>query len=97
MAVPKLKVTYLDGTVKTALVGPKQQVALERQFGISVDEAKNAEHLYFLAYIGLSQKGEETRQFDDFLDVIAEVDEIEEDTDELDPTPPAQSPEDSSV
>lgn len=74
----KLKITYTDGTEVEVLAGPRAQVDLERHFKISVQEANRIEHVYYLAWTALHLSGKEAREFDAFLDVLADVDELGE-------------------
>ncbi len=88
--VPNFTVTFKDGSTVVARCGPKQIVAMERQYAISFEQMRTAEQLYFLAYQGLNSP----TQFDDWLDLI---DDVEEEPDEaVDPTPPGPGPGDSS-
>lgn len=86
----KYKVEYNDGREVVADCGPKAIVALERQYGISFSDIETAEHIYYLAWQGLSIAGVESSQFDDFLGAIAEVDPIKKGTGEA-ATDPTQS------
>jgi hypothetical protein len=92
--VAKLKVTYTDGKEAVAVAGPRAQVACERHFKRPLSElleAKMVEAFYFLAWAGLhfaAPESLEPRGFDDFLGVIADVEDAGEESE--DPTKPAQ-------
>lgn len=86
-AVAKLKVTYADGRNVVALAGPKAQVMTERHFKKSFSELGNAgslEVVYFLAWSALHFSGQEPKGFDEFLDVVSEVEDAE--SEEANPT-----------
>lgn len=81
------KVTYRDGSVKEATTAPKDEVALERQYDVSIAQLTDSgpsgvmllssmrvEHLYYLAWSALSRTSQEHRDFDSFLDVISDLD-----------------------
>jgi hypothetical protein len=90
-AVAKLRVTYTDGTVAEALAGPRAQVACERHFKKPITEIGNSgsiETVYFLAWAALHFAGKEPRGFDDFLDVLDDVEDAGEEKEN--PTQPAQ-------
>lgn len=90
------KVTYLDGRVVQSVARPKDIVAFERQYNKSMadfaDKTKQPpmEWLYYLAWSPLHRLREERAAFDEFLDL---VDEIEGDVEVpvVDPTQPAAS------
>jgi hypothetical protein len=74
----RLKVTYTDGTEIEVLAGPRAQVDLERHFKMSIQEAKNIEHVYYLAWTALHLSGKEPRAFDEWLDDLVDVDQLGE-------------------
>lgn len=84
----KLKVTYSDGQAVEINAGPRAQVALERNYGITLAEGRAMEHLYYLAWAALHFAGQEPKDFDEFLGRIDDVDPVEES--EPDPTPRAR-------
>lgn len=77
-------VEYADGRTVTAKAKPKDLVALERQYGISVAEFDDATHppriefVFYLAWSPLHRGGQEPRAFDEFLDHVDDVTPIEE-------------------
>ena len=95
-------VDYVDGTRKTATTAPRDEVAFERTYNTGVTamietrpdggialNALRLEHLYYLAWSALHRTGQEPRDFDSFLDVIADLDfDLDEEKD-ADPTPSA--------
>ena len=90
-AAAKLRVTYTDGTKKEALAGPRAQVACERHFKKSIVDIGNSgsiETIYFLAWAGLHFSGQESRDFEAFLDVLDDVEDAGEEKEN--PTVPAQ-------
>lgn len=89
----KLKVTYADGETVQVNAGPRAQVALERQYGVGLGKAfdsEQIEYVYYLGWAALHFAGKEPKDFEGFLDRIADV-EVESD-DEADPTSAGQSP-----
>lgn len=84
-AMSKIKVTYLDGRVEIVLAGPRAQVDLERHFKISLGEANKLEHVYYLAWTALHLAGKEPREFDVWLDDLAEIDPLGDE--DANPTP----------
>jgi hypothetical protein len=81
MAMPKAKITYQDGRVVEAIVGPKAQVAVERQYNVSLADDKlvrRLEHIYYMAYAALWAAGLEPRDFDAWLGDVADVEEVEQ-------------------
>jgi hypothetical protein len=88
------KVTYDDGRVVESAVKPKDVVAFERQYGqtmaaFSEPGKVQLEWLYYLAWSPLHRSKQEPRAFDEFLDSVEEIDEVEEP--EPVPFPPAPS------
>lgn len=97
------KVKYLDGREVQAIARPKDIVAFERQYGKSMQhfaDPKNPapmEWLYYLAWAPLHRLREERATFDEFLDLVEEIEAVddEEAAPNLDPTQPAPSPDSS--
>lgn len=78
MALIKVKVTYLDGRVETAVVPPRVLLDAETHFGgISNENRLKASH--YLAWATLRKLGKEAAEYDDWLDLIAEADDISPD------------------
>jgi hypothetical protein len=75
----KMKVHYKDerGEVEVN-VGPRAEVALERQYEIAASDATHNEHVYYLAWAALHFAGLEPSEFDAFLDSIEDVNPVEE-------------------
>lgn len=75
-------VTYLDGRDPIKVrIGPKAEVMYERHFGVSLYNAKqdiSAEHLYYLTWCALRSSLKEKLEFDDWLDLVEEVDGLPE-------------------
>lgn len=91
MALLKMKVTYADAREVEVIVTPRAQVETERHFK-GTDQAGNQriQSHYYLAWASLHYTGKEAGDFESFLDVVADVEEIEpvvEDEKTTDPTP----------
>ena len=72
----EIKTTYNDGSAHTVPVTPRDQVSFERNFNVafaSVGDDLKFEYIYFLAWSGLTRTGVEIHTFDDFLDLISDV------------------------
>lgn len=96
MAALKLKVTYADGRAVDVRVSPKAQVEFERHFKIGLPQAgqdMHNEYLFYLGWAALHTSGQESQDFDTFLDLIDEVTPLG--AEPVDPTPPDR-PADSS-
>ena len=87
----RLRVTYLDGRVVETVARPKDIVAFERQYQVSFADFSNLEHVYYMAWSPLHRSGAESHPFDEFLDLIDNVEEIE---DEKEPVPFETAPSD---
>jgi hypothetical protein len=89
-------VTYVDGREVTVRIGPKSQVHYERQFNKTMFDyargRRSIEEVYWLAWHALREVNEETREFDDFLAVIEDV-EPRKDTPETPVDDQAVNPE----
>lgn len=86
MAAVKLRITYADGRKIEILASPRAQVMTERHFGGFADTTK-VDASYYLAWASLNKSGQEPAEYESWLDLVAEVDEIE--ADEPRPTPAA--------
>lgn len=90
MALLKMKVTYADAREVTVIVSPRAQVETERHFK-GTDGAQNnriGSH-YYLAWASLHAAGKEAAGYEGFLDLVADVEEIDpakEDENNSDPT-----------
>lgn len=103
----EVKVTYRDGSVKEATTAPRDEIALERTYDVSVASlveqgpsglmllsGMRLEHLYYLAWSALSRTDQEIRDFDSFIDVISDLDfGSEDEVPEPDPTRSGVSPD----
>lgn len=82
-----LKVTTEDGS-KDYAVGPKVQVAFEREFKVGLPKAFSAdqkvEHLYWLAWKASHAAGEVVKPFDGWLDTVQAVEVVGQDEVPLD-------------
>ena len=82
-----LKVTTENGA-KDYSVGPKVQVAFEREFKVGLPKAFSAdqkmEHLYWLAWKASHAAGEVVKPFDGWLDTVQAVEVVGQDEVPLD-------------
>lgn len=90
--LPKLKATFRDGREVVVEISFRSQVALEKFFGVSFQDAQRMDHLGFLVWIELhpehvrleDRKAAE-KEFADFLyDEIRSIEAVDE---PADPTP----------
>jgi len=86
----KVKVTYLDGRSVESAVTPRAQIETERHIGGSWQELSILAS-YYLAWVALNKAGKESRDFETWLDQIADVEEVE-----AEPAQPAESADTSS-
>lgn len=90
------KVTYADGRVVEVTAMPKDIVAFERQYGRSFaafadkENPPQMEWMYYLAWSPLHRLRKEPVSFDEFLDLVEEIEPVDE-VAESDPTQPAAS------
>lgn len=97
----KIKVTYSDGRVVESKVSPRAEVDFERRFGVSILAAgrdMHQEYYYYLAWAGLHFAGKEPADFDAFLGLINDAENVKDEEAQLpeDPTRQAPQPEPSS-
>jgi len=96
----KLKVQYADDRVVYVLATPRAQVETERHFrGQGIAEINKVEAGYHLAWASLHYSGKEAAGFEEWLDRVADVDQVDldvQDEQATDPTPAAQSTTGSS-
>lgn len=84
-----LDVTFADGSATTVKVTPKVETALERKYEMTLEESKRREHVFFAAFVGLKHAGKEVGDdFDAFLDTLEDVQLVDGDEQEPDPTNP---------
>lgn len=74
----KLKVTYADGRELEVIASPRAQVMTERHYG-GITETRQVEASYYLAWASLNKAGKEAADFDQWLDLIEDVEEGEAD------------------
>ena len=80
-------VRYDDGREVEAVAKPKDMVAFERQYGVSMADfasetkAPAMEWLYYLAWSPLHRQGREPRAFDAFLDDVDAITPVEDEAD----------------
>lgn len=88
----KLKVTYSDGREVPILASPRAQVETARYFKASGGlDGNQVEAGYRLAWASLHYGGKEPADFDTWLDLIADVDEIPLTGDDEHATDPTQA------
>lgn len=95
----KLRITYLDGRTVDVVASPRAQIMTEEHLG-GVTDAKRLHASYYLAWASLNKAGKESAEFDPWLDLIDDVNEITPDGEDLaaeDPTPAAPPPDTSST
>ena len=73
----RMNVTYADGRVVSAIANARAQVATERAYH-GMDEQQRVELSYHLAWAALHHAGQETADFETWLDLIEDVDEVAE-------------------
>lgn len=70
-----------EGGEKTYTVGPKVQVAFEREFKVGLPVAftkdQKVEHLYWLGWKASHAAGEVVKPFDGWLDTVESVEIVE--------------------
>lgn len=98
MAIRKARIVYNDGREPVEVIAsPRAQVATERHFKQSLGVSMNMEHVFYLAWAAAHYAGIEPRDFESWLDVIADVEPVAtEGKQGADPTPAAPSPDKSS-
>lgn len=94
-AVKRFKVIYNDGREFDVSFSPRAQVQAERHFGRSLMEANKIEECYYMGYCAMLAAGLAHGTFEDFLDILADVDKSEV-GDSVDPTVLAAQPDGSS-
>ena len=97
------EVEYADGRKVAASARPKDFVAFERQYGMSVaafSKDPQMEWVYYLAWAALHRLRQEPADFDGFLDVVEDVNPVNVDEETpaaaADPSSPEVSAEPSS-
>ena len=83
----KITLTYLDGTVKEVLPSPRARIETERHFqGLGAHNSQEA--TFYIAWAHLKKTGEVTQEFDQWIDLLADIDETK--VEDVRPTQPAQ-------
>jgi hypothetical protein len=82
MAKIKMKVTYNDGREVEFLASPRAQVMTEER--VAGSEGRSILAHYYLAWASLFKAGKEPADFETWLDLIAEAEQV--DDEEPDPT-----------
>lgn len=83
----KIKITYLDGRVEEVLPNPLARITAERHFG-GLNSGNVQEATIYMAYAHLKKAGETSVEFDQWLESLADAEEI--DVPDPRPTPQAQ-------
>jgi hypothetical protein len=76
LVATKLKITYNDGREVQVIASPRAQVETERHFG-GFNEAREIEASFYLAWASLRWAGKEPAEFDAWLDLIGDVEQVE--------------------
>jgi hypothetical protein len=87
MTAIRIRVTYVGGEEKIVRITPLAQFKAEERFhGLSDETAVRSS--YFLAWASLSQAGQESATFEQWLEKIEDAEGIDDDADKkaLDPT-----------
>lgn len=98
MAIPKFKVTYADGREVEILGTPRAQLTAEEALGGFV-EGNVVKATHYIAWAALHKAGREPAGFDEWVDLIADLEEmVATDAEDAtaDPTTSAPSSTDSS-
>lgn len=75
MAAAKLKVFYLDGREVEVIASPRAQVEAERALSGFKEEQK-VYASYYLAWLALNKSGKEPADFETWLDLIEDAEEV---------------------
>ncbi len=90
----KFKVKMAGVEEFEVVAGPREIVAFERQFNMAFRNIDHGEHMWHLAWSAMCKAGKFAGTFDEFLDVLEESNEVEDEKTE-DPTPPEVTPDPS--
>lgn len=71
----RLKVVYNDGRVVEVKTTPRAQIMTERHMK-GITAANKLQASFFLAWLSLKAAGEETAEYEPWLDLIDDIDEI---------------------
>ena len=79
-----LRVTTAEGKTSDYSVGPKVQVAFEREWKVGLPKAfsndQKMEHLYWLGWKAQQSSGEVVKLFDAWLDAVESVEVVDADS-----------------
>ena len=79
-----LRVITADGTATNYEVGPKVQVAFEREWKVGLPKAftndQKMEHLYWLGWKAQQSSGAVVKPFDGWLDTVESVEVVDADS-----------------
>lgn len=97
MARQRIKLTMQNGDVHELVITPKVEVTIERELGVSaqaMQEDMHAEHLYRIAFLTakFAHKVKPDMTFDEFLDDLVDLDQLEVDLNGPDPTRAVPAP-----
>jgi hypothetical protein len=86
----KITLTYADGTVKDVVPPPRARIDTERHFG-GLGRHNQQEATFYMAWMALKRAGEVTEEFDQWIDLLLDAEEVEVPAMEAPrPTQPAQ-------
>lgn len=71
--IRKVRIDYIDREPVEVALTPKVQVKFEEHFNISLVDFGRVSHIYWLAWAAATNAGQETRDYETFLDSIADV------------------------
>jgi hypothetical protein len=71
-----IKINYHDADEVVVGLPPKVQIQFEDHFNMSLADMSRASHMYWLAWAAAKHANKETREFDEFLDVIIDVEPV---------------------
>ncbi len=80
----RLQILAEDGTASEVVVRPLTQVALEREYKMSITEANGAEHMYWMAWHASGAPG----KYMDWLNGVDDVTPVEDEDVPLVESPP---------
>lgn len=96
MPKPKpLRVWYIDDEPVEVRVPPSVQIQAEEEFGMALNQMNRLRQQYWLVWKALTKAGKETRSYEEFIEVVLDVEPVEA-PDAMGPTEEAQSSDSSS-
>jgi hypothetical protein len=91
MPKPKsLRVWYVDDEPVEVRISTSVQIQAEEEFNTSIMEMNRLKQQYWIVWTALVKAGKETRTFEEFTDVVVDVEPVEA-PDSMGPTEEAQS------